>query len=111
MLQGKWDYRHGSGIPLDAFKVDLACGAVEEAVLKHKDKELVGRRTGSLLHPGSTATLPLMRGSCPTHLILCHRAENYLKFPEYIKIPNLKSFIDLNEQLVTVCGTYPAAKL
>lgn len=103
----------GSGIPLDAFKVDLACGAVEEAVLKQKDKELVlVEGQGSLLHPGSTATLPLMRGSCPTHLILCHRAEKtHLKFPEYIKIPNLKSFIDLNEQLVTVCGTYPAAKV
>ncbi len=29
---------------------------------------------GSLLHPGSTATLPLIRGSQPTGLMLVHRA-------------------------------------
>ena len=103
----------GSGIPLDAFKVDLACGAVEEAVLDHRDKDWVlVEGQGSLLHPGSTATLPLMRGSCPTHLILCHRADKTsLKFPEHIKIPPLKDFIALNEQLTTVLGTYPAAKV
>jgi uncharacterized NAD-dependent epimerase/dehydratase family protein len=103
----------GQGIPLDAFKVDLACGAVEEAVLSHGEKEwIIVEGQGSLLHPGSTATLPLMRGSCPTHLILCHRAEKtHLKFPEHIKIPSLKEFIHLNEQLVTVCGTYPGAKV
>ncbi|MGB1171316.1 MAG: DUF1611 domain-containing protein [Flavobacteriaceae bacterium] len=103
----------GQGIPLDAFKVDLACGAVEEAVLSHREKEwIIVEGQGSLLHPGSTATLPLMRGSCPTHLVLCHRAEKtHLKFPEHIKIPSLKEFIHLNEQLVTVCGTYPRAKV
>lgn len=103
----------GKGIPLDAFKVDLACGAVEEAVLTHKDKDwILIEGQGSLLHPGSTATLPLMRGSCPTHMILCHRAEKtHLKFPEHIAIPSLKQFIHLNEQLVSVCGTYPNAKV
>ena len=60
----------------------------------------------------STATLPLMRGSCPTHLILCHRAEKtHLKYPQHIKIPPLKEFIALNEQLATVLGTYPQAKV
>jgi uncharacterized NAD-dependent epimerase/dehydratase family protein len=29
---------------------------------------------GSLCHPGSTATLPLLRGSQPTDLLLVHRA-------------------------------------
>ena len=103
----------GSGIPLDAYKVDLACGAVEEAVLAEREKEwILVEGQGSLLHPGSTATLPLMRGSCPTHLILCHRAEkSHLKFPENIKIPPLKDFIALNEALVNVCGTYPKAKV
>ena len=103
----------GKGIPLDAFKVDLACGAVEQAVLDHQQKDWVLiEGQGSLLHPGSTATLPLMRGSCPTHLILCHRAEKtHLKFPEHIKIPSLKAFIALNEQLVSVSGTYPQAKV
>lgn len=103
----------GNGIPLDAYKVDLACGAVEEAVLAQRDKEwILIEGQGSLLHPGSTATLPLMRGSCPTHLILCHRAEKtHLKFPENIKIPPLKDFIALNEALVNVCGTYPKAQV
>ena len=103
----------GKGIPLDAFKVDLACGAVEEAVLNHKDKDwILIEGQGSLLHPGSTATLPLMRGSCPTHMILCHRAEKtHLKSPQHIAIPSLNEFIHLNEQLVTVCGTYPNAKV
>ena len=103
----------GSGIPLDAYKVDLACGAVEEAVLKQAKKDwILVEGQGSLLHPGSTATLPLMRGSCPTHLILCHRAEKtHLRFPDHIKIPPLKAFIALNENLVNVCGTFPQAKV
>lgn len=103
----------GSGIPLDAFKVDLACGAVEQAVLEQQHNDwIIVEGQGSLLHPGSTATLPLMRGSCPTHMVLCHRAEkSHLKYPQHIKIPPLKEFIDLNESLVSVCGTYPAAKI
>lgn len=103
----------GQGIPLDAFKVDLACGAVEEAVLDQQGNDIIlVEGQGSLLHPGSTATLPLMRGSCPTHMILCHRAEKtHLKHPEYIKIPSLEKFISLNEELATVVGTYPNAKV
>ena len=103
----------GAGIPLDAFKVDHACGAVEQAVLEQKDNDwILVEGQGSLLHPGSTATLPLMRGSCPTHLVLCHRADlNHLRQPEKIKIPDLKAFVALNEALASVCGTYPQAKV
>jgi len=103
----------GKGIPLDAFKVDHACGAVEQVVLEQKDKEIIlVEGQGSLLHPGSTATLPLMRGSCPTHLILCLRAEKQnLRSPENIRIPDLKKFIQLNESLCSVLGTYPQAKV
>lgn len=103
----------GKGIPLDAFKVDHACGAVEQVVLEQKDKEIIlVEGQGSLLHPGSTATLPLMRGSCPTHLILCLRAEKQsLRSPENIHIPDLKKFIQLNESLCSVLGTYPQAKV
>lgn len=103
----------GKGIPLDAYKVDLACGAVEQAVMEHREADwILIEGQGSLLHPGSTATLPLMRGSCPTHMILCHRAEKkHLKFPEHIAIPPLKEFISLNEQLATVLGTYPRAQV
>ena len=66
----------GNGIPLDAFKIDHACGAVEKVVVEQADKDVVIiEGQGSILHPGSSATLPLMRGSCPTHLVLCLRAD------------------------------------
>jgi len=103
----------GKGIPLDGYKVDHACGAVEKAVMEEKDKDLIiVEGQGSLLHPGSTATLPLMRGSCPTHMILCHRAKaSKLRQPKNILFPDLKKFIKLNEDLVSVCGTYKKAKV
>lgn len=103
----------GSGIPLDALKVDHACGAVEQIVLGRKDHDLVViEGQGSLLHPGSTATLPLMRGSCPTHMILCHRADKTtLRHPESINIPPLRDFITLNERLASVSGTYGNPKV
>ena len=103
----------GRGIPLDAFKIDHACGAVEQMVMEDADKEiLIVEGQGSLLHPGSSATLPLMRGSCPTHLILCIRADKMtLRSPKNIIIPDLKKFITLNEDLATVVGTYPRAKV
>ena len=103
----------GKGIPLDAYKLDHACGAVESAVMEQKDKDIViVEGQGSILHPGSTATLPLMRGTCPTHMILCHIARNdSLRSLENIKIPDLKKFIKLNEELATVIGTYPETKV
>ena len=103
----------GSGIPLDAYKLDHACGAVESAVLDQKDKDIViVEGQGSILHPGSSATLPLMRGTCPTHMILCHIARNIsLRSLNNILIPDLKKFIELNEQLSSVIDTYPNAKV
>ena len=103
----------GQGIPLDAFKVDHACGAVEKAVMEQSKKNIVLiEGQGSLLHPGSTATLPLMRGSSPTHLILCHGArKTHLRSPKEVAVPDLKSFIMLHENLCSVIGTYPEAKV
>ena len=103
----------GSGIPLDALKVDHACGAVEQMVVNNSERSLVVvEGQGSLLHPGSAATLPLMRGTCPTHMILCHRADkNTLRNPESIKIPDLRDFITLNESLASVAGTYGNPKV
>ena len=103
----------GKGIPLDAYKLDHACGAVEAAVMEQKDKDVViVEGQGSILHPGSSATLPLMRGTCPTHMILCHIARNdSLRSLENIKIPDLKKFIILNEELSSVLGTYPKSKV
>lgn len=103
----------GHGIPLDAIIVDQAAGAVEEAVLEHKDKSIVIiEGQGSLAHPGSTATLPLIRGSQPTHLILCHKAAHtHLRYPvSHIPIPPLKAFIALNEAVASVCGVQHPAK-
>ena len=103
----------GSGIPLDALKVDHACGAVEQMVMNHQDRSLIViEGQGSLLHPASTATLPLMRGACPTHMVLCHRADKTtLRHPESIKIPPLKEFITLNESLASVAGTFGKPKV
>ncbi|MAH82608.1 MAG: hypothetical protein CMC21_05095 [Flavobacteriaceae bacterium] len=104
----------GKGIPLDAFKVDHACGAVEKMVLEESISDWVFiEGQGSLLHPGSTATLPLMRGSCATHLILCHRADlTNLRPPvEHIKIPHLNKVIELNESLSRACGVFSESKV
>ena len=103
----------GRGIPLDAYKVDYATGSVQAAVMEEFDQDIILiEGQGSLLNPGSTATLPLMRGSCPTHLVLCMRGDlSTLRDYPNIKIPNLKEFIKLNEALATVNGTYPAAKV
>ena len=69
----------GEGVALDAVRVDYAAGAVEAAVLRAADGAgpealVLVEGQGSLAHPGSTATLPLMRGSQPTDLLLVHRA-------------------------------------
>ena len=104
----------GNGIPLDAYKVDHACGAVEQKIIEESESDWVFiEGQGSLLHPGSSATLPLMRGSCATHLILCHRADLHNLRPpvEHIKIPNLKEVIKLNESLAEACGTFSKARV
>ena len=103
----------GDGVPLDAVRLDYATGAIEAEVCKHKDSELiVVEGQGSLIHPGSSATLPLMRGSCPTHLVLCHRAgmETLPRVP-WVRVPNLNDVIQLYEGLASACGTFPEAKV
>jgi len=43
---------------------------------------------------------------------LCLRADKaFLRSPDHIRIPDLNKFITLNEQLCTVEGTYPQAKV
>lgn len=69
----------GKGVALDAVRVDYAAGAVEAAVLQAAEGAgpealVLVEGQGSLCHPGSTATLPLLRGSQPTDLLLVHRA-------------------------------------
>ena len=99
----------GGGIALDAVRVDYAAGAVEAAVLEAgagADWVLVEGQ-GSLLHPGSTATLPLLRGSQPTDLVLVHRAgqQHLLSMaPDGppIPIPPLPQVVKLYETVAAV---------
>lgn len=104
----------GRGIPLDAIRLDFAGGAVEREVVCAADEgaELVViEGQGSLVHPSSSATLPLIRGSMPTHLVLCHRAgqETLTRLTE-VKIPPLRDLIQLYEDLATACGTFGRPK-
>lgn len=102
----------GAGVPLDAIRVDFAGGSIEREVLSHADKQLVIiEGQGSLLHPGSTANLPLLRGSMPTHLVLCCVAgeETLYRAPE-IRIPSLDKLVRLNEDLAEACGVYGRPK-
>jgi uncharacterized NAD-dependent epimerase/dehydratase family protein len=99
----------GRGVPLDAVRVDFACGAMEKEVLNVADADLIViEGQGALSHPGSTATLPLMRGTMPTHLIMCHQAgaTHLRKLPE-IELPPLPGYIRLYEDLAEVGGTFP----
>ena len=105
----------GAGVPLDAVRVDYASGAIEQETLKYAEREwVIVEGQGSLVHPGSTATLPLLRGSMPTDLILCHRAGQtaLARFKDVqIPIPPLNELIKLYEDLATMSGNFPAAKV
>ena len=97
----------GMGIALDAIRVDYACGAVERMVLDAADADLqIIEGQGSILHPGSTSTLPLLRGSCPTHLVLCHRAGIKTVEGHDIPIPPLVELISLYEDLASASGSF-----
>lgn len=102
------------GIPLDAVRVDYAAGAVEQVVMRHgTDNDILHiEGQGSFMNPASTATLPLMRGSQPTHLVLVHRAgqTRIQSFPDF-KIPSLPEAIRLYEAVATASPTFPAAKV
>tara|TARA_B100000029_G_scaffold516202_1_gene627619 strand:+ start:5529 stop:6554 length:1026 start_codon:yes stop_codon:yes gene_type:complete len=98
----------GSGIALDSIRVDYACGAVEKMVLDNSDAELqIIEGQGSIIHPGSTSTLPLLRGSCPTHLVLCHRAGSNRLADHDIRFPPLSQLISLYEDIASACGGFP----
>jgi uncharacterized NAD-dependent epimerase/dehydratase family protein len=58
---------------------------------------------GSLCHPGSTATLPLIRGSQPTDLLLVHRAgQSSIRNHAEVAIPPLNEVIDVVERLAAL---------
>ncbi|WP_411871013.1 DUF1611 domain-containing protein [Vulcanococcus limneticus] len=101
----------GQGVALDAVRVDYAAGAVEQAVLQAAAGAGAGALVlvegqGSLCHPGSTATLPLLRGSQPTDLLLVHRAGQRQVRPREgvaaVAIPPLAELIAAAEALAAL---------
>ncbi|MBE9193066.1 DUF1611 domain-containing protein [Gloeocapsopsis crepidinum LEGE 06123] len=104
----------GDGIPLDAVRVDFAAGAVEQLVLRYgADYDILFiEGQGSILHPGSTATLPLIRGTQPTHLILVHRAgQTHIRSHPHVPIPPLSEVVKLYENLATAGGAFAPVKV
>ncbi len=104
----------GRGIPLDAIRVDFAAGAVEQLVMEagFESDILHIEGQGSLHNPASTATLPLLRGSQPTHLILVHRAgQSHIRRHPEIPIPPLKEVVQLYEAVANAAGSFAPAKV
>jgi len=104
----------GDGVPLDAVRVDFASGAVEHSVMPfgydHDILYIEGQ--GSLLHPGSTATLPLIRGSQPTQLILVHRAgQTHIRTCPDVPIPPLPEVVQLYETVARAAGAFATVKV
>lgn len=100
------------GVALDAVRVDFASGAMEQLMLDHGPTHdvLYVEGQGSLMNPASTATLPLLRGCQPTHLVLVHKANlsHIQHFPEF-KIPPLDRVIQIYEELAIAGGTFDRA--
>jgi uncharacterized NAD-dependent epimerase/dehydratase family protein len=104
----------GSGIPLDAIRVDFAAGAVEQLVMQAgNDYDILHiEGQGSFFNPSSTATLPLMRGSQPTHLILVHRAgQTHIRRYDDFPIPPLREVVRVYETVAAAGGTFTPAKV
>ncbi|MBE9040862.1 NAD-dependent epimerase/dehydratase family protein, partial [Oscillatoriales cyanobacterium LEGE 11467] len=104
----------GEGVTLDAVRVDFAAGAVEQLVMNAGgDRDLlVVEGQGSLVHPGSTATLPLIRGTQPTHLVLVHRAgQTSIYRQPHIDIPPLPDIIQLYETVARAGGMLHPSKV
>lgn len=98
----------GRGVPLDAVRLDFAAGAIEREVMAAADADLVVvEGQGSLIHPGSSANLPLIRGSFPTHFVLCHRAgmDRLPRLP-WVEVPPLRDLMKLYEDLAAACGAF-----
>lgn len=104
----------GRGVALDAVRVDFASGAVERETLElGANVDLVWvEGQGSVLHPASTAWLPLLRGAMPTDLVLCHRAgQNALARAPWVEIPPIAEVARLYESIAAACGVFPEARV
>lgn len=102
----------GTGMCLDAVRVDYASGAVEAEVMRAGPTSDVVwvEGQGSLLNPASTATLPLIRGTQPTHLILVHKPtlKTLQAFP-HITIPPLRNLVPFYEMVASAAGVFASA--
>lgn len=107
----------GSGVPLDAVRVDYAAGAVEQAVLAAAEGARAGslllvEGQGSLCHPGSSASLPLIRGSQPTGFLLVHRAgQTRIKNHPAVAVPPLAQLIETIEAIAALGRPAPEGPL
>ena len=97
------------GVALDAVRIDFAAGAVEKQLLTYGIEQDVVyvEGQGSLMHPGSTATLPLIRGTQPTHLVLVHRVgqETIHNCPDFY-LPSVVDAIQTYEMVASAGGTF-----
>ena len=104
----------GDGVALDGVRVDYASGAIEHQMMLHGPGHdlLCVEGQGSLLNPSSTATLPLIRGTQPTHMILVHRARMpHLKSFPHIRVPPLSQVVRLNEAVASGAGVFASARV
>lgn len=103
----------GDGVALDAVRVDYAAGAVEQLVMRYGDSDILHvEGQGSLLHPGSTATLPLIRGTQPTALILVHRAgQTHVRNHPGVPIGPLNEVVKLYENVASAAGAFNPVKV
>lgn len=104
----------GDGIPLDAIRVDFASGAVQQEVIacsENRDVVFVEGQ-GSLLNPASTATLPLLRGSQPTSLVLVHRAQmHHLRDFRWARVPPLRDVVAMYETVASAAGAFAPVRV
>jgi uncharacterized NAD-dependent epimerase/dehydratase family protein len=104
----------GAGIALDAVRIDYAAGAVEAALLQTAEGAgpaaiVFVEGQGSFCHPGSSASLPLLRGSQPTELLLVHRAgQQAIRNLPDIPLPPLPQLIATCEALAALASPQAA---
>jgi uncharacterized NAD-dependent epimerase/dehydratase family protein len=103
----------GSGVAVDAVRLDFAPGAVEAEVLRAASADpppqvLFIEGQGAINHPAASASLAILRGSMPTHLSLCCKAgqETLWRFPE-LRIPPLEDLIYTYETMAAGGGAFP----
>lgn len=102
----------GAGVCLDAVRVDFASGAVEAEVMRlGPGSDIVWvEGQGSMFNPSSTATLPLLRGTQPTHLVVVAKAgiKTLQAFPE-IELPPLSTIVKFYETVAAAGGALSPA--